>query len=410
MADLKLTELSEVTTPDLADLAYIVDDPGGTPLSYKTTLALLLAQVQPSIAEGRLSLVSGNPVYQPLATITPSSTDTGAETVDFSTDHGLVTGTRIIMTATGGGLTIGIHYFIRAIDSNTIAFYTTLANALADSSRVNLTASITASLRPVGIAGTTLYYTPFHGNRISLYNGTTWVLHSFTERSLALSSLTSGRPYDVFLYDNAGTLTLELTSWTDDTTRATALTTQDGVYVKSGATTRRYLGSIYTTGTDSTEDSAWRRYVFNGPLPSRIRARLRRYDLTVANWTLTAAAGTRQAGANADNQVSIMQGLADAATHVQLKVFGRHSNVASHIQIFIALDGTTTTAIERNFANVAYANIAVAGEDNFYPVESHGILPVGQHDITWLESTGNDTATFLGSDVGGHGLIGWFEC
>ena len=113
-------------------------------------------------------------------------------------------------------------------------------------------------------AQSTIYFTPYSGNRIALYDGTRWGLYAFTERSLALSGLTSDKNYDVFLYNNSGTLTLELSAaWTNDTTRADALTTQDGIYVKSGATTRRYLGTIRTTGTTTTEDSDKNRFVWN---------------------------------------------------------------------------------------------------------------------------------------------------
>ncbi len=112
-------------------------------------------------------------------------------------------------------------------------------------------------------AQSTLYFTPYNGNAVSLYDGTRWRLYSFTERSLALSGLTSGLNYDVFLYDNAGTLTLELTAWTNDTTRATALVHQDGVYVRSGAATRRYLGTIRSTAATTTEDSDAKRFVWN---------------------------------------------------------------------------------------------------------------------------------------------------
>jgi hypothetical protein len=91
---------------------------------------------------------------------------------------------------------------------------------------------------------TTVYYTPYMGNLISLYNGTDWETFAFTERSLSLSGLTSAKNYDIFCYDNAGTITLTATAWTNDTTRATAITLQDGVYSKSGALTRRYLGTI----------------------------------------------------------------------------------------------------------------------------------------------------------------------
>lgn len=110
----------------------------------------------------------------------------------------------------------------------------------------------------------TIYFTPFKGNSIALYDGTRWNLHTFSEISLALSSLTSGANYDVFAYDNAGTLTLELSAaWTNDSTRADAINTQDGVQVKNGAATRRHIGTIRTTGTATTEDSQTKRFVWN---------------------------------------------------------------------------------------------------------------------------------------------------
>jgi len=85
---------------------------------------------------------------------------------------------------------------------------------------------------------------------IWLYDGSSgWDAVAFTELSLALTAGTASRPHDVFVYNNSGTATLELTAWTNDTTRATALTTQNGVYVKTGDTTRLYLGTIYLDGS-----------------------------------------------------------------------------------------------------------------------------------------------------------------
>jgi len=101
---------------------------------------------------------------------------------------------------------------------------------------------------PVNAAGTasasTVYFSPYLGNRISLYDGTRWKMYSFTERSIALSGLTASLPYDVWIYDNAGTLTLEILAWSTTTARATALVLQDGVWCKTGALTRRYLGTF----------------------------------------------------------------------------------------------------------------------------------------------------------------------
>lgn len=120
--------------------------------------------------------------------------------------------------------------------------------------RLTLTSGTAVTTSDVTAAGT-LYFTPFIHDKVALYDGTRWILYTFAEVSLSLT-LTSGKNYDVFLYDNSGTLTLELSSaWTNDTTRANALTTQNGVRVKSGATTRRLVGTIRASAANQTSDS-----------------------------------------------------------------------------------------------------------------------------------------------------------
>lgn len=132
-------------------------------------------------------------------------------------------------------------------------------------------------------AKTTLYFTPYNGNQIALYNGSAWIMRSFTETSLSLSGYTADTNYDIWAYDNAGTLTLASTAWTNATTRATALALQNGVYVKSGDATRRYLGTIRTTATaGQSEDSASKRFVWN--YYNRIQTQNNTHD-TTTSWT-----------------------------------------------------------------------------------------------------------------------------
>jgi hypothetical protein len=115
------------------------------------------------------------------------------------------------------------------------------------------------------VAGaTTIYFTPYKGNMISLYDGSSWAAYSFNELSLALGTLTTNTNYDVFIYNNAGTLTLELSAaWVSGSTRTDAITLQNGIFVKSGATTRRYLGTFRTTTALTTEDSQTKRLLWN---------------------------------------------------------------------------------------------------------------------------------------------------
>lgn len=109
----------------------------------------------------------------------------------------------------------------------------------------------------------TIYFTPYEGESIALWGPSRWKLYRLTERSLALS-VANNRNYDIFIYNNAGTLTLERSApWTDDYTRADALTRLDGVLVKASDVTRRYIGSIRGTGANITEDSDTRRFVWN---------------------------------------------------------------------------------------------------------------------------------------------------
>jgi hypothetical protein len=131
--------------------------------------------------------------------------------------------------------------------------------------RLTLTGGVPITTSDV-IAATTLYYTPYIGNQIALYDSTftCWRAYTFTERSLSLSGLAASTPRDIFIYDNAGTITLESVAWTNDTTRAAALATQDNILVQSGNPHKRYLGMIRTTGTiGQCEDSVTKRFVWN---------------------------------------------------------------------------------------------------------------------------------------------------
>ncbi len=112
-------------------------------------------------------------------------------------------------------------------------------------------------------AKTTIYYTPFVHDTVPLWDGARWVPTTFAETSLALGTLTSSRPYDVFGYLSSGVLALESLAWTNDTTRATAVTLQDGRYCKSGDKTRLLLGTFYTTSTTATADALANRYLSN---------------------------------------------------------------------------------------------------------------------------------------------------
>lgn len=103
--------------------------------------------------------------------------------------------------------------------------------------RLTLTSTVPVTTSDVtGVS--TVYITPYIGNRIALYDGATWNLREGVEGAIATGALSASKIYDVFVYDNAGTPASETLAWTNDTTRATGLTYQNGVVVKTGDATQ----------------------------------------------------------------------------------------------------------------------------------------------------------------------------
>lgn len=255
--------------------------------------------------------------------------------------------------------------------------------------RLTLTSGTAVTTSDV-TAAATLYFTPFKGNRIALYDGADWTVFAFTERSIAVPAVAT-QMYDVFVYNNAGVLTLELTAWTNDTTRATALTLQDGVYVKTGATTRRYLGSFRTVASGQTEDSLTKRFVWN--YYNRVERPLRRLEST-SSWTYTSATW-RQANAAAANQVEVVIGVAEVTVDVRILALAQN---AVGITVHVAVGEDTTAG--PTTGNIGMASATIGSSPTIAQITAvfRKMPAVGYHYYAWLEkSTVSGTTTWGGS-------------
>lgn len=166
-------------------------------------------------------------------------------------------------SSTGSALNVSTSAFLFVDVVSSVAEGMDLAaQAIAPGGRLTLESGVPVSTTDQ-TAKTTVYYTPYVNNIIVLWDGNRWQPMTFAEASLALGTLTASKLYDVFGYLSSGALVLESLAWTDDTTRATAVTLQDGRYCKSGDKTRLYLGTFYTASTTTTEDSIVKRYLFS---------------------------------------------------------------------------------------------------------------------------------------------------
>jgi hypothetical protein len=269
-----------------------------------------------------------------------------------------------------------------------------LTMTLGTDGRLTLT-SATPVISTGVTAATTVYYTPYVGDRITLPKLAGWVRRVFTEQSIKLTdtqtgttsngtatitglsntsqfvrgmkvtgtnvgtnavinsidsatqvtvsvnstgngtnSLTfkcpAGKNYDIIGVDVSSALKLRFSNaWTNDTTRADAITTQNGLDVNNAAINSAdsntiaakqglILGTVRTTGTDGQTECAYRKdstagattkwYLWNRL--NRAKFGISVYDST-DSWTYTTAT-LRSKNNSTNNRVELVLGAADA--------------------------------------------------------------------------------------------------
>lgn len=270
--------------------------------------------------------------------------------------------------------------------------------------RLTLTSGVPINSADV-TGATTIYFTPYTGNSISLYDGSVWTLCRFAEISIALGTLTSGLPYDLFAYHTNGTVAFDAPlAWTNGTTRNVGLVRQDGVLCKSGNTTRRYIGTFYTTATTTTEDSKAKRFLWN--MYHRARRHLERVE-TVVDWIQNTNGALAQANSNSANKVEVVIGVDEAFVELMVNTLATNpsSGSAGDSSITIGLDSTT----------VRWARARTAWMQSGGPFTAQGgealgagYPGIGYHYFAWLVATTNTVnVTFYGTT--GTGIPGALE-
>jgi hypothetical protein len=260
---------------------------------------------------------------------------------------------------------------------------------------------------------TNVYWTPYGGNTVTLWNGSAWTSYTLTEVTIALGTITNARPYDVFGFVSAGAPAAEILAWTSDTARATAVTLQDGRYCKSGDKTRLYLGTFRTTSTTTTEDSAGgvttqvggKRFLWN--YYNRVARAIAVID-TTASWSYTTNT-VRQANAASGNKVEYVCGIDEDICSAILNAqwFGFSSSTRG-ANAGIGLDSTTTF---KRFAQRAYSSAGssitiICVLTTSYAEQSGS----GYHYLSWNESGADGTSNFAGLNNGQQcGLQAWIK-
>jgi len=248
---------------------------------------------------------------------------------------------------------------------------------------------------PAGdVSGSTLYFTPHKGNRVRLYTGGAWKIYTFSEISLTLTAPAAGTYayYDVWLYDSAGNPTLGLSAaWTNATTRADALATQDGVKVKSADHSRLWLGSVCLVGDANVCYQVSRvRFVYNAY--NKVLFPVVVTDSTT-QWTSTDTAW-HMARLSSGNRLEVMLGDADNLLFLDGLSFYTSSVAGSFAGVAVAEDNITIPTS----TTIARLDITTANLGFTVTCKLSKLAPLGYHYYQWLErACATGTTTFFGS-------------
>lgn len=248
---------------------------------------------------------------------------------------------------------------------------------VAPQGRLTLT-SATPVMTTSAAGATTVYYTPFAGNMVPIYDGTNMTPTAFSELSQATTDTTkspaavaASKVYDLFVWDDSGTIRCTRgPAWTNDTTRGYTLTMVSGVLLNTSLITNGPAASRGTwVGTIKSNASSTVDYILGAAASGGTAAVLNVWNAynqiqvcpsVVDNGaTYTYATGTvRQARASAGNQISYVVGAAGSAVSVSYAAgVNTTATVNSYGRFGIGLDSTTSMT---GVPHIVYSQAAAA--------------------------------------------------
>jgi len=265
-------------------------------------------------------------------------------------------------------------------------YFRTLANITSPQlcqGRITLTTALPVTVADV-TSTATVYFTPYQGNVIALFgNNYGWKLYPFTEVSVSVAAINTGKNVDIFGYDNAGTFTLEAVQWTNDSTRATALAFQNGVYVKSGELGKRYLGTVRTDGAGTTCDTIVKRFVWN------YYNRKTRYFLAQENTSHVYNGAVRKwNNSDTNNKLEVVIGVAEDSLRIDIETFIIAGAAGSYAMVVFYADGAEAGA-GRTGSDLSNYNAQYISIGSGFPVPA----PAAGYHYYQLYELGNHAAS-----------------
>lgn len=327
--------------------------------------------------------------------------------------------------------------WIQLFNLNETAYLATPANlsqTITPQGRLTLSSNTPVMISDVAGA-TSIYYTPYQGGVLPLFNGTLFTLPIFTQLTLTLNSTfhPASGVFDVYGSLQGGVPVLSAMAWGSNTSRSASvggfsgsanatITMKSGIWVNNAAIATAnsyngstsyiipqyqgtYLGTFYTTSAGQTSmvlhPSAasggtgnilglWNAY-------NRINISSQSMDNT-SSWTYTSNA-LRAANGSNNNRISFVDGLQDSSLKA-VYTCNCGVSVAGTVEAAIAIGIDSASATASGCAASSIATVQVVNTASFlsaYPV-------LGFHYVQALESNPANTGTASFGNLGGGGL------
>jgi len=291
--------------------------------------------------------------------------------------------------------------------------------------RLTLTTA-TPVLTAAVLAATTIYYTPYCGSIIPLYNSATGRFHpqAFAELTNDTTASSTGKAgpaavttnsnYDLFVWNDAGTIRLTRgPAWTSDTARGTgAGTTQisrvGGIWTNTVAITNGPGAGLGTyVGTVRSDGSSQINWQPGGVAAGGTAALLNVWNAynrlpfagfigdTADNWSYTTAT-VRPANNSSTMRVSFVQGLQEDFFGANYQVAVYNSSSSNDVTAGVGLDSTTAFSGRRLDVSTQTNSRKTASGD-------HSAQLLGFHYLQALEYAGA-VGTSVWEGDGGSGI------
>lgn len=284
-------------------------------------------------------------------------------------------------------------------------------------------ATLTPIMTTNQAAKTTIYYTPYNGNFIPIYNGTVFYNMPFVELSVATSDATkspaaigASKVNDWFIWNDAGTIRLgHGPDWTNDTTRSagTALVLVNGIYLNNASITNgpaasrgTYVGTTrsnassqldWILGGDANDGSPASLFVWNMYNRCNVSCMIR--DTRASHsWTTASYQGINGA---VGMRVTVVQGLVEDSVSTSFTMIATTTSNAVTSACGIGVDSVSTNSGSSGYTFFSSVNTNIIASTANYS----GFLGLGVHYVAALEYGGTNATQYGISAPAQSGMV-----